>query len=240
MRISKLVTYDLKNILTSWLTYFSLFLCIMPAVAIAYSIVNLKGPFEVTHITSFFAFFGTLLVVINAMLPFTKDISQNTIVIFMNEKSNRVTYYLAKSITIALVGLLFGVVGALSTYILASYASLEVSSKLLALIVLHFILYALFYGTLFLTISLFYNNVLALFIVGMLSIMLLPGLLEGLMMWDGLPNSIGTFITEYFPLYFISEVIGSHEWTVGHYVSTVVSIILFIAVGLVKVRKRDY
>lgn len=240
MRISKLVTYDLKNILTSWLTYFSLFLCILPAFGIAYSIANLEGPFGVVQLTYFYAFFGTLLVVISAMLPFTKDISQNTIVLFMNEKSNRIKYYLAKTITIALVGLLFGIVGALSTYFLAEYASLEVSGELLGLIVLHFVLYTLFYGTLFLTISVFYNNVLALFIVALISIMLLPGLLEGLMMWDGLPNAIGTFITEYFPPYFLSEVVGSHEWTAGHYISTSIGIIVIIIIGLLKVRNRDY
>lgn len=240
MRISKLVAYDFKNLMTSWLTYFSFILCILPAYAIAYSIANLGGPFEVIQLTYFYAFFGNLLVVIIAMLPFTRDISQNTIVLLMNEKSNRTKYYLAKTITIIIVGLIFGIVGALSTFFLAGYADLEVTNKLLALIVLHFVLYTLFYGTLFLTLSVFYNNVLSLFIIALLSIMLLSTLLGGLLMWEGLPEFARTFISEYLPLYFLPEVVGSHNWLSEHYISTSIGIIIFVAIGLIKVRHKDY
>jgi hypothetical protein len=138
MRISKLVFYDFKNIMTSWITYFSIALCILPAFGIAYSVANLNGPFEVIQLTYFFAFFGTLLVVINAMLPFTKDISHNTITLMMNTKSNRVKYYIAKVITIGIAGLIFGIAGNLSTYFLAAYAGLEMPGELMWQIILHF------------------------------------------------------------------------------------------------------
>ncbi len=240
MKISKLVFYDFKNIMTSWITYFSIALCILPAFGIAYSVANLNGPFEVIQLTYFFAFFGTLLVVINAMLPFTKDISHNTITLMMNTKSNRVKYYIAKVITIGIAGLIFGIAGNLSTYFLAAYAGLEMPGELMWQIILHFILYTLFYGTLFLTISTFYNNVLALFIVALLSIMLLPSLLDGILMWDGLSEWVNTFIREYLPLYFLPEVTGSHNWLSAHYVSSAAGIILIAVIGLIKIQKRDY
>lgn len=240
MRISKIVSYDLKNIMTSWLTYFSIVLCVLPAFGIAYSVANFKGPFEVIQLTYFFAFFGSLLVVIIAMLSFTKDLSQNTITLLMNEKSSRMKYYISKVITIGVTGLIFGIAGTLSTYFLAEYARLEMSNELFWQITVHYILYALFYGTLFLTISTFYTNVLALFIIAILSIVLLPTLLDGLLMWSGLPESIGTFIADWLPLYFISETIGSHNWITEHYISTIIAIVLFIVIGLMRIRTKDY
>lgn len=241
MRISKLVSYDLKNIMTSWLTYFSIVLCVLPAFGIAYSVANFKGPsFEVIQLTYFFAFFGSLLVVIIAMLSFTKDLSQNTITLMMNEKSTRIQYYIAKVITIAIIGLIFGIAGTLSTYLLAEYAGLEMASELFWQITVHYILYALFYGTLFLTISTFYTNVLALFIVAVLSIMMLPTLFDGLLLWNDLPEWMGTFITDWLPLYFISETIGSHNWIAEHYISTIIAIVLFIVIGIMRIRTKDY
>lgn len=240
MRISKLVSYDIKNILTNWLTYFSIVLCFLPAFAIAYSVANLKAPFDVIQLTYFFAFFGTLLVVINVMLPFTKDISQNTITLMMNEKSNRLKYYLAKVISILIIGLIFGIAATASTYFLSSYADLDMANELFWKIPFHYVLYALFYGTLFLAISTFYNNVLALFIIAMLSIMLLPTLFDGLLLWNKLPEAAVTFISEYLPLYFISDVIGSHDWVTGHYVSTIVCIFLINIIGLIRIQARDY
>ncbi|MGO1922480.1 MAG: hypothetical protein ACTH14_01485 [Jeotgalicoccus sp.] len=241
MRISKLVSYDLKNIMTSWLTYFSIVLCVLPAFGIAYSVANFKGPsFEVIQLTYFFAFFGSLLVVIIAMLSFTKDLSQNTITLMMNEKSKRIQYYIAKVITIAIIGLIFGIAGTLSTYLLAEYAGLEMASELFWQITVHYILYALFYGTLFLTISTFYTNVLALFIVAVLSIMMLPTLFDGLLLWNDLPEWMGTFITDWLPLYFISETIGSHNWIAEHYISTIIAIVLFIVIGIMRIRTKDY
>lgn len=240
MRISKLVSYDLKNIMTSWLTYFSIALCVLPAFGIAYSVANFKGPFEVIQLTYFFAFFGSLLVVIIAMLSYTKDLSQNTITLMMNEKSSRIKYYIAKVITIGIIGLIFGIAGTLSTYFLAEYAGLEMAGELFWQIPLHYVLYALFYGTLFLTISTFFTNVLALLIVAVLSIMMLPTLFDGLLLWNDLPEWAGTFITDWFPLYFISETIGSHNWITEHYISTIVAIILIIVIGLIRIQKKDY
>lgn len=137
-------------------------------------------------------------------------------------------------------GLIFGIAGNLSTYFLAAYAGLEMPGELMWQIILHFILYTLFYGTLFLTISTFYNNVLALFIVALLSIMLLPSLLDGILMWDGLSEWVNTFIREYLPLYFLPEVTGSHNWLSAHYVSSAAGIILIAVIGLIKIQKRDY
>lgn len=240
MRISKIVSYDLKIIMTSWVTYFSLLLCILPSFGIAYSIANLKGPFEVIHIIYFFGFFGTLLVVINAMLTFTKDISQNTIILFMNEKSNRIKYFVSKILIILIVGLLFGFVGSVSIYLLAQYANLEVSLELLGEVIIHYILYTLFYGVLFLTTSVFYKNIVTLFIIALITIMLAPTLLDGLLMWDGLSELTSTIILEYLPLYFLPEVVGSQNWSNENYISTIIVIIVIAALGLIKIRKQDY
>lgn len=240
MKISKIVMYDMMAAFRSWFTYFSLILCILPAFGIAYSIKNFEAPFDTTHLIAFFAFFGSLLVVINAMLPFTKDLSQNTIILMMNQSANRMKYFLAKMISIGCVGLLFGLVSLASTYILANYVSLEFDAEFFWKIPLTYVIYTLFFGGLFLLISIYFSNVAALFIIALISIVLLPSLLNGLMYWDKIPDSVVNFVEDSLPLYYLPDLISNLEWQSSFYISSLVAIALFTLLGMLLIRRKDY
>ncbi|MCK1976880.1 ABC transporter permease subunit [Jeotgalicoccus huakuii] len=240
MKISKIVTYDLLTALRSWFTYFSLILCILPAGAIAYSVANFEAPFDTTQLIAFFAFFGSLLVVINAMLAFTKDLSQNTIILMMNQSGNRMKYFLSKIISIGCIGLLFGLVCLASTYALSTYAGLDFDAALYWKIPVTYVIYTLFYGGLFLLISIYFTNFAALFIISLISIVLLPSLFNGLLFWDKIPDSVVNFLEDSLPLYYLPDLLNTLEWQTSFYISSIVAILLFTVLGMLLIRRKDY
>lgn len=232
--------YDIKGVLTDWVLYLGLIMSILPAIGIIYSIKEWGGPFDMVQVTYFYTFFGSVLSVITAIRPFVKDLQNNTIVLFMNQTSNRFKYYASKTVSSAFVGFLFGIVGTGVIYFGASYADISMETELYYLIIIHYILFTLFYGSVFLAFSTFVKSPIGLIVTAILSILLLPTLLEVPLYIDNVPEFVITFITDYLPLNFAPEVIGSHDFSTGQYISIVVWIFLLIVLGMMKMKRTDY
>lgn len=234
------LAYDIKGILTDWLLYFALIMSIFPAMGIIYSITHLSGPFTMIQVTYFYAFFGSVLSVIVAIRPFVKDLQNNTIILFMNKTNNRYKYYTSKIISSAIVGLIFGAVGVLVVIFGVYYADLETDASLYYKVILHYILFTLFYGSVFLAMSTFIKSPIGLIVSAILFIMLLPSLLEVPLHIENTPEIIQTFITDYLPFSFSPEVLGSQSFSTGQYVSMIVCIVIFTMIGFMKVGRTDY
>lgn len=240
MRLSKQLAYDIRSILTDWLLYFALVMSIIPAFGILYSIVNLNGPFDTIQVTYFYAFFGGVLSVIVTIRPFVKDLQNNTIVLFMNQTRNRYKYYTSKLIAAGIVGLIFGLIGMGVLGFAASYADLEFSDSLYYQMVIHYILFTLFYGSVFLALSTFIKSPIGLIVTALLSILLLPSLLQVPLYVDNTPEFILTFVTDYLPFNFAPDVLGSQDFSNGQYISTILAIVIFIMIGYFKIGRTDY
>lgn len=219
--------------------YFGLIMSILPAVGIIYSI-NQWGDFDTMQVTSFYTFFGSVIAVITAIRPFVKDLQNNTIVLFMNQTSNRYKYYASKIVSSAFVGLIFGLAGTFVIALGAGYADIVFDQALYYQMVIHYILFTLFYGSVFLALSTFIKNPVGLIVMAILSIFLLPSLLQVPFYIEQTPEFINTFIMEYLPFNFAPDVIGSHDFSTEQYVSTVCFIIAFIVIGIIKMKYTDY
>ena len=240
MIFTRQLAYDIKGILTDWVLYFALVLSVLPAYGILYSIVNFQGPFNVTQVTYFYAFFGSVLSIIVAIRPFVKDLQNNTIVLFMNKRSNRYKYYVSKLTAGAVTGLIFGVFCTFVLMFASGYADLEIQTALYFEVIVHYILFTLFYTSVFLAMSTFIKGPIALIVSAILSIMLLPTLLQVPVYIEQTPEAVITFINDYLPFSFAPDVIGLQDFTSGQYVSTIGFIVLFILLGVFKAGRTDY
>jgi ABC-2 type transport system permease protein len=240
MIFTKQLAYDVRGILTDWMLYFALIMSIIPAFGILYSIVNLKGPFDTIQVTYFYTSFGAVLSIIVTIRPFVKDLQNNTIVLFMNRLGNRYKYYTSKLVASVVVGLIFGLVGMAVLSFASYYADLNIPTELYYQMVIHYMLFTLFYGSLFLTLSTFIKSPIGLIVTALLSILLLPSLLQVPLYIDGTPEFILTFVTDYLPLNFAPDVLGSHNFITAHYVSFIVFTVVFAGIGYFKIGRTDY
>lgn len=240
MGIGQIIKYDILNIFKSPLFYFLILLSIFPSIAISYSIKELKGPFDLQHITSFYALFGSISAYIFTIGVFTKDLTNETISFFMNNKSSRQSYILAKMISIFWVGLIFGLVGIITVHSChVIYLGNEIPYNTYFEMLLNYILFSLFFGLLFLLVSLFYRNIISYYIVGLLFITFIPGIISSILFWEETPELVVT-IVDHIPLYTLPAFLGGNALEVSHYISVICSIVILIILNTVLVKKRDY
>ncbi|MUV37562.1 hypothetical protein JNUCC1_01368 [Lentibacillus sp. JNUCC-1] len=238
MKVSKLVAFDVKRIISSWLLYLALGLSFLAAFGIAYSIKHLSGPFTMSHITSFYAMFGSIFSAVIGMRLFSVDLSSETISLLLNTKTNRVKYGLSKMIGFGIVGLIFGIACAVTVYITKIYTGVDVEQMLYWKSILNYVLFTMFYAALFFTISLFYRKVTVLFVVAVLAVSFLPNLLDTLLQAD-LPAFLASSI-EHLPLYFFPIYIGSHNLELLQYGVVFGSIALLAVLSFTFIQKQDY
>ncbi|WP_117149615.1 hypothetical protein [Paraliobacillus zengyii] len=239
MIVSRVVLYDMKKIFSDWFLYMSLILSFLPAMGIAYAIKNLDGPFTLEHVTSFYALFGTIMSVVVAMRLYTDDLSNETITLVINNKKNRVKYLLSKVFGFALVGLVFGVLCALTLLFVKEYLAVLPESSLYLKTIVNYTLFTTLYTILFFFISIFYRNVAAIFVIAVLSISFLPNLFGTLLDSGSLPESLNTVI-ESLPIYYLPILIGSHNLDGVQYLTVAVFLLVFFLGSFFAIRSRDY
>lgn len=240
MRIQSIVKYDVINLLKNPLFYFLILLSMFPSFAISFSIKELKGPFDLQHITSFFSLFASISLFILVIGVFTKDISNGTVSFFMNNKSSRVSYITAKIISILVYSFIFGLIGVLTIHLChVTYIGNATPYITYLDLIINYTIFGLFFGTLFLLISLFYRNIVLYYILGILFITFLPGIITTLLFWERTPDYIVT-IVDHIPLYTLPAFLGGNAFELSHYVAIIVSILIIVGLTFIFVKKRDY
>ncbi|MGR6117957.1 hypothetical protein ACTHHL_15755 [Aeribacillus composti] len=238
MITSKLVWFDIKKLHVSWFTYLSLLLSVIPAYGIAYAIKNLNGPFNIYHITSFYALLGSILCVVLSMRLFTDDIHNEILTLLFNKKENRKKYLFAKFIGAIYVGFLFGIICTL--VIIGSEQYLKINTGNLYLkSIINYILFTSFYVLLFFYLSTFYRKVTVLFVIAVLSISFLPNLIMTAIDSKMFPDIVVNII-EYTPIYFLPIKIGSHNFSSMEYIITLLSIVFLFFLSTYSILRQDY
>lgn len=239
MKISRMVSFDMKQVFRHWFFYTALILSFLPAFGIAYSIKNLGGPFTIDHVTSFYALFGTILSVVMAMMLYTKDLTNETMTLMVNQKQNRARYLAAKVISSGLVGLSFGVFCALTVFFAQSYIGADVEALLYVKTIVNYTLFTILYMVLFFFISIFYQSVAALFVIAVLAISFLPNLMATALGNMSLPGVVETVI-EHLPIYYLPHLIGPHNIDGIQYGIAAAFILVFYFGSYTSIRRQDY
>lgn len=258
MRLLKVVGYDIRDFFTSLLTYVFLFFTIAPPVGILIASKFVDNITTSGYILSFaFASFGSMFVVISAVRVFTKDISENTNMLFMNSKKNRTTYALSKIVSMGVIGFIYGIILVIILMIakfmganlleasVITPANHKTVIHLLSEIVLSYTVISLVFGTIYFFFSLFIRSSVFVFVLAVL-VFLFYDLVESLgglayaALLDKDQQPFVDFLRDYFPFSSATSGLSEVSITNPHFLMLGVYLIVFIFLIILRIRKRDY
>ena len=106
MNSLQLVKYDMYSIFKSPLTYLALLLTIIPLIGFTVLFVQQSDQMNGNTLLSAGSWFFSLMGLLFVIKTITRDISQGTIQLYMNKKSSRAGYVIAKVISILLISIM--------------------------------------------------------------------------------------------------------------------------------------
>ena len=241
MNIAQLIKYDLISILKSPLTYIALLLGIAPlAITIGILIGNHKDvdPGTMFSVAKwFFSLIGLMFVI----KTITRDTSQGTIQLFINNVRNRVSYFVAKFVSIILISILMSGVVILVTYIISwTTKGPDFDSKNIWELIVFYLILFLVYGLLLLLINLFVQKPSLVFTLGILLLLLLPVVKPFVPLIPEIGDDINKAL-KYIPFSYLSEksMNDGLDFTHWQWFINIASIVVLFIANLFVISKRD-
>ncbi|CAD2075345.1 hypothetical protein [Phocicoccus pinnipedialis] len=259
MNLFKVVGYDIRDFFTSWLTYLFLFLSAAPAVGIIIASklvdnVSSNGYF----IAYAFASFAIIFVVVSAVRVFSKDISEKTNVLFMNSKYNRSIYAIAKTVSMAVIGFIYGLILVIILLIGKAFgadllepvtfltpAAHENVGHLLGEALLGYAVIATVFGTIYFFFSLFIRRSVFIFVIAVIFTLFYPiveslGSLAFSALFKKDANIFLEFLQTYFPFSAATNGLSGISITNPQFLMLGIYFIVFFILTIIKIRKADY
>ena len=259
MNILKVVGYDIRDFFSSWLTYLFLFFSVAPAIGMIVS-AQLIDDLSINGYFLAYAFgsFAIIFVIVSAIRVFTKDITENTNMLFMNSKSNRTIYAIGKIISMGFVGFIYGAIlvivlligKALGADLLEpapfiSPAAHESVGHLLSEALLGYVVVALVFGTIYLFFSLFIRKSVFVFVIAVIVTLFYPiieslGSLAFSALFDKDANIFIDFLQKYFPFSAATSGVSEISITNPQFLMLGIYFVVFFVLTIIKIRKTDY
>lgn len=111
LRVDKYVVYNLKELLKNGYLAVGLLGACVPAVIMAYYILNAATPFNIKHVSNFYCMLGMLTAVLLPLYFINRDYSAKTVSLINNSVQNRRNYVFANGIIALAVSVLYAVTG---------------------------------------------------------------------------------------------------------------------------------
>ncbi|MDX8365677.1 ABC transporter permease [Cytobacillus sp. IB215665] len=228
--INKYVVYNMKELLKNGYLFVGLLGACVPALAVAYFILNETTTFNIKYVSNFYGMLGMLAAVLMPLYFINRDYSTKTISLINNSVQNRRNYVFANGIIALSVSLLYIVIGIV---LLLVTKSLGVPGELK----LSFL--AGFSVNVFLLVMTYFLFGYLLFLYGVRS-GAVYGILTAMLLF--LPNALyiikGMIHSEFllklienFPGYFYPAMVGSNPFSPLQY--AIGSLTLFVLLGVV-------
>ncbi|RIP33190.1 hypothetical protein BUZ14_11710 [Staphylococcus gallinarum] len=241
MNSLQLVKYDMYSIFRSPLTYLALLLTIIPLIGFTVLFVQQTDQMNGNILLSVGSWFFSLMGLLFVIKTITRDISQGTIQLYMNKKSSRVGYVIAKMISILLISIM--ITAALVVFVLIVQGIVDgknvKSDKFLELLWFFFIFH-LFYGLLLYFFSLIVPKTALIFTLGIFLVLIVPFAEPFLPMIPNIGDDIKDSL-KYIPFSYLTSKTTSGDYTFTHwqwFISSASIVLLFI-VNLFYVTRKD-
>ncbi len=241
MNSLQLVKYDMYSIIKSPLTYLALLLTIAPLIGFTVLFVQQSDEMNGNILLSAGSWFFSLMGLLFVIKTITRDISQGTLQLYMNKKSNRVGYIIAKVISIILIALI--VTAILTTFVLIVQGIVDgenVKTEKFFDLLWFFILFHLFYGLLLYLFALIVPKTALIFTLGIFLVLIVPFAEPFLPMIPKIGDNIQDSL-KYIPFSYLTSKTTSSDYTFTHWqwFITVASIVVLFIVNLFYVTKKD-
>ncbi|UWF57576.1 ABC transporter permease [Staphylococcus hyicus] len=241
MNIMQLIKYDIISIFKSPLTYIALVLGIAPVlIAVGINVGNHKDVNPVIMFSVgkwFFSLIGLMFVV----KTITRDTSQGTIQLFINNVRNRVSYFFAKFISILFISLLMTGVIALMTYIIAwTTKGPSFEAKYIWELIVFYLMLFIIYGLVLFLINLFVQKPALVYTLGILFLLILPVIKPFIPLIPEIGDNINDAL-KYIPFSYLSEMSMKTDldFTKWQWFINALTIIVLFIVNIMIIRKRD-
>ncbi|MGO3050805.1 hypothetical protein CD110_13205 [Staphylococcus casei] len=241
MNSLQLVKYDMYSIIKSPLTYLALLLTIAPLIGFTVLFVQQSDEMNGNILLSAGSWFFSLMGLLFVIKTITRDISQGTLQLYMNKKSNRVGYIIAKVISIILIALI--VTAILTAFVLIVQGIVDgenVKTEKFFDLLWFFILFHLFYGLLLYLFALIVPKTALIFTLGIFLVLIVPFAEPFLPMIPKIGDNIQDSL-KYIPFSYLTSKTTSSDYTFTHWqwFITVASIVVLFIVNLFYVTKKD-
>ncbi|MEB7463374.1 hypothetical protein BU055_11865 [Staphylococcus succinus] len=241
MNSLQLVKYDMYSIIKSPLTYLALLLTIAPLIGFTVLFVQQSDEMNGNILLSVGSWFFSLMGLLFVIKTITRDISQGTLQLYMNKKSNRVGYIIAKVISIILIALI--VTAILTAFVLIVQGIVDgenVKTEKFFDLLWFFILFHLFYGLLLYLFALIVPKTALIFTLGIFLVLIVPFAEPFLPMIPKIGDNIQDSL-KYVPFSYLTSKTTSSDYTFTHWqwFITVASIVVLFIINLFYVTKKD-
>ncbi|RIN29720.1 hypothetical protein BU068_12240, partial [Staphylococcus succinus] len=232
---------DMYSIIKSPLTYLALLLTIAPLIGFTVLFVQQSDEMNGNILLSAGSWFFSLMGLLFVIKTITRDISQGTLQLYMNKKSNRVGYIIAKVISIILIALI--VTAILTAFVLIVQGIVDgenVKTEKFFDLLWFFILFHLFYGLLLYLFALIVPKTALIFTLGIFLVLIVPFAEPFLPMIPKIGDNIQDSL-KYVPFSYLTSKTTSSDYTFTHWqwFITVGSIVVLFIINLFYVTKKD-
>lgn len=241
MNSIQLVKYDIYSILRSPLTYLAIILTYLALGGMTALFMQQLDKVNGNTILSIGSWFFSIVGLLFVIKTITRDISQGTIQLFMNKKSSRIGYLIAKVISIVLIALIMTALLTIFVLVVQNICdgkNVE-TNKFLELLVFY-IVFHLFYGILLYLFSLIVPKTALIFTLGIFLVFIVPFAEPFIPMIPKIGDNIHDSL-KYIPFSYLTDKTTSGDYTFTHwqwFISSASIIILFV-INLFYVAKKD-
>ncbi|MCA0172938.1 hypothetical protein [Bacillus sp. RAR_GA_16] len=167
---------------------------------IVYAIYQMDGPFQPQNVSGLYSGVATVALGVFCAKVVIADLHHGTIYLLFTSARNRIIFLISRVLVISVVSLLFGLGCAALLYVNHVLNGQAFSAGDVGQAVLQYVLFGVFFTLLFQVISMFYQKVMQLLILSLVTILVLPGLLGIVFQVEAIPEFVKDIVA-YAPIY---------------------------------------
>ncbi len=167
---------------------------------IVYSIYELDGPFQPENVSGLYGGVATVALGIFCAKVVIADLHYGTIYLLFTSARDRIKFLVSRVLVISTMSLLFGFGCAALLFVNHQLNGQAFSVADVGMSVLHYVLFGVFFTLLFQVVSMYYQKVMQLLILSLVTILVLPGLLGIVFQVEAVPEFVKDLVA-YAPVY---------------------------------------
>lgn len=241
MNAFQLVKYDIKKTFKSFWNYICIFLIFLAISGIIYSFIQTKGEVSSEQIIRISAWIFSVMGLIVLIKIITRDISHNTLQLFLNKKESRTRYLIGKIATIIFLLLFFSFL--VTSYTLGAQLFIK-GENLTVETFLHFLaiysLYFLIFGLALFIVTISIQSQSLIYTLGLFIILIIPILSTLIPLIPKYGENI-TEILNYIPFSYLTTNLYQGDFNLSNHqiIISILSIILLLFINYILINKKD-
>ncbi|WP_145432839.1 hypothetical protein [Staphylococcus haemolyticus] len=239
MNLKKYLQLEILREIKNTYLYLSIILSIISGSGIIYSIYSLNGPFDETHVSGLYATISVIAMSLFCVKTIAIDFHYQVSQLILTSKINRIKFIITKLTTTIFISLIFSIGCILLLETNSILNGFDFNFIDFVNVIIHHLLFMLFYSIVILLLSLFITKIATLFIINFILVMVLPSILQKLTAIPKIPEFIKILI-EKSPFLTLPIHLPDLTLSVSNIIVIVFSVISLILITFILIPKKDF